>query len=38
MIEMQGELERKDVSNPDEDFPVGSLRLSSQVKLVLVAC
>ncbi len=31
MIEMQGELERKGVESPDEEFPVGQLRLSSKV-------
>ena len=31
MIEMQGELERKDAINPDEEFPIGQLKLSKTV-------
>lgn len=31
MIEMQGELERKDLCSPDEEFPVGKLTLSAKV-------
>ena len=31
MIEMQGELERKGAINPDEEFPIGQLKLSKTV-------
>ncbi len=31
MIEMQGELERKGAINPDEEFPIGKLKLSKTV-------
>ena len=32
MIEMQGELEKSGVSNPDEEFPVGRLTLSAKAR------
>lgn len=31
MVEMQGELERKGSLNPDEEYPIGKLTLSSTV-------
>ena len=33
MIEMQGELERSGICNPDEEFPVGKLTLSAKAGL-----
>lgn len=32
MFEMQGELERKGVCNPDEEYAIGKLSLSSTVR------
>lgn len=37
MVELQGELERKDAFNPDEEFPIGRLTLSSKVCLMFYA-
>lgn len=32
MVEMQGELERKGAYNPDEEYAIGKLSLSSKVR------
>jgi hypothetical protein len=33
MIEMQGELERKGELDPDQEFPIGQLKVSKTVSL-----
>lgn len=35
---MQGELERKGAIDPDQEFPVGQLRLSKTVRPHVIAC
>ena len=37
MIEMQGELERKGAVDPDQEFPIGQLRVSRTVSLFIYA-
>ena len=38
MIEMQGELERKGTSDPDQEFPIGQLKLSKNVSSPVALC
>ena len=37
MIEMQGELERKGAVDPEQEFPIGQLRVSKTVRLFIYA-
>ncbi len=37
MVEMQGELERKGACNPDEEYVIGKLSLSSKVRVFTVS-
>lgn len=38
MIEMQGELERKGPGDPEQEFPIGQLKLSTSVRACSSDC